>query len=115
MIKLDYSKQIGKKFLISEKSKSFCVDVADITHISCEENVSTIYLVNEKNGLSTVRSLNEFEKEVEEYGGFLRVSQKVLINVKYFSGFRVVKRKKYIMVHDTEIAVSKRKSMLFKK
>jgi len=115
MIKLDYSKQIGKKIVIQERSKSTSVEIVDITHVSCDEHVCTVHLVNDPVGISTVYSLDDFEKEMQEYGGFTRTHHNRLVNDKHFKGTRTAKGKKYVKVHDTEIAVSKRKKgTLFK-
>ena len=114
MIDLDYSNQIGKKILIPEKSKTTCVDVVDITHISCDDYVCTVYLVNKEEGISTVRSLNDMEEELKKYGGFTRIHRNTLMNDKYFHGSWTVKGKKYFKVHNTEIVVSRRKWVLFK-
>jgi len=111
MIKIDYSKQIGKKVVISEKLQDSYVNMEDITHITCDKYVITTHLVNGQKVQSTVHLLKHFENELREYG-FLRANNKTVVNIKHLSTFQIVDGKKYIRVHNIDIPVTKRKSWL---
>ena len=110
----DFSKQIGKKISITEKTKTFYVNVEDITYISCNGTVSTIHVINEKKGYFATRRLKSFEADLGKYG-FLPVNRHTLVNIKYLSCIWTEQGKKYVMINDVEIAVSRRKSAVFKK
>jgi DNA-binding LytR/AlgR family response regulator len=106
---MDFSRQSGKKILIVEKTKRSYVNMEDITHISCDRYVSIIHLVDGTKKDSTAQQFNEFEKKLEKYG-FWRLNRKTLANGKHFSEDQTVNRKKHIMVYNTDILVSRRKS-----
>jgi DNA-binding LytR/AlgR family response regulator len=109
----DYSKQIGHKIMISEKSKRIHVNMEDITHITCDGYVSTVHLVDETK-YSEARLLKHFEEELADYG-FLRTSHNILVNSKYLLKEQTIKGRLHLSVHGIEIVVSKRKASVFRK
>jgi DNA-binding LytR/AlgR family response regulator len=109
---MDFSKQIGKKLLIVEKTKRYFVDMEDITHITCDRYLCIVHLVDEAKKYSTAQQLNEFKKKLEKYGFWL-LNRKTLANGKHFSEDQTMNRKKHIMVHNTDIVVSRRQRSQF--
>ena len=102
----DFSRQIGKIICIAEKTKKTYVKVEDITHICCDEYVSSVYLLNGQK-YSTSHGLTSFEEELGEYG-FVEANNHTLINRKHLSISWISQGKKYIKVNDIEIVVSRR-------
>jgi DNA-binding LytR/AlgR family response regulator len=105
---LDYDKQSGKKILITEKMKSFYINLEDITYISCDKTVSTVHVVNRKDGYSMARLLKSIENELVEYG-FMRVKHHILVNTKYLTEMQIIDGKQHITINNTDIVVSRRK------
>jgi DNA-binding LytR/AlgR family response regulator len=112
MKKLDYSKQIGQKIVITEKSEKSYMNMEDITHITCNGYVSTVHLINTKTTYSEAYLLKYFEKELKDFG-FQRANDHTLVNKKHLSHSQTVNGKKYIYAHNIEIAVSKRNASAF--
>ena len=114
MKELDFSNQVGKKITITEKSKSrtFYVYVADITHITCNEYVSTVHLADGTK-CEEARKLTHFAKDLKKYD-FRRANHHTLINAKHLSISQTISGKRHIQVHNTDIVVSKRNVHLFK-
>jgi len=110
---LNYSKQFGKKILITEKSKSFYINLEDITYISCDKTVSTVHVMNKKETYSMAKLLKNFEKYLEDCG-FIRANRNTLVNIKYLSAIHVENGRKHITINNIDIIVPKRKVSLFK-
>ena len=111
MSTIDYSQQIGKKFIIIERSKKTYVNMEDIVYFKCEGYVSVVYLVD---GIKheVARMLKDIEKELEKYG-FRRANHRTLVNCKHILSSQTINGKKQLIVNDDIIIVSKRKASMF--
>ena len=114
MKELDFTEQIGKKITITEKSKSktFYLNVEDITHVTCDEYVSTIHLIDGTK-CEQAYTLKYFKKRLAKYD-FRRANHQTLVNAKHLITSQTINGKKYIKVHNTDIVVSRRNVSSFK-
>ncbi len=111
-MKLDFSKQIGKKIAVFEKGRTIFVDVETITYLQCDGYITIIYLSSNES-YSVSKLLKLFELELSEYG-FLRANHNTIVNPKNISTICSTGCKKIIQTHNHEIKVSRRKAYLFK-
>ena len=81
MVKQHFKKQAGEKIYIGTKSKGSTVNMEDITHITCDGYVCTIYFINKKPYYET-HLLKHYEEALKEYG-FFRANRHALINIEY--------------------------------
>ena len=79
MIKLDFNKHNGKIIFITGKTECFRLKVKDITHITCEGYVSSIYL-DDGSKYDTTHWLKCFEDILKD-DGFFKVSRNTLISI----------------------------------
>ena len=108
---VDFSQQNGKKFVIKERSRKSYVNMESILYFECDSYVSSIYLADgTKQGVA--RTLKDIEKELEKYG-FRRANHRTLVNCKHILSSETINGKKQLIVNDTVIIVSKRKSSMF--
>jgi len=114
-MKWDCSNQKGKKILVSEQKRNYFLNADDITYILCDGYVSTFYITDETKKYPTSRLLKHIEKELEQYGGFIRINRNTLINARYLSSSWTEDKVKYILVHKKQFKVSKRNAHLFRK
>ena len=113
-MEFDFSKQVGKRISIKEKSSAHYVNIEDILYIECVGYLSTLFLIEGKL-FCVSKLLKEYEKNLSEYS-FLRVNYYTLVNPKHISDIITTKEgQKRIKVGEKEIDVSRRRAYLFKK
>jgi len=69
-MKTDYNCQKGQKLVINEKAEFHQIDIEKISHISCDGYISTIYILGEKENISTSHLLKDFEEDLSDMGFF---------------------------------------------
>ena len=79
-MKKDYLIQIGKKVLLKGQNTIIQVEMKNITMISCEGYLSTLYFLNDQKPISVSRLLKDFELELEPFG-FFRANRNTLVNL----------------------------------
>ena len=82
MITIDFNKQNEKRIIIKGKCETFRANVKDITHIVCDAYLSTIYATTGRK-FSVSHSLKNFEDNLKEEDGFVRVNRNILINTEH--------------------------------
>jgi len=103
---IDYSKQTGKKITTKGDKKRF-ININEITHIKCEDYLSTIFLNNGAK-IHEVKTLREFEKELAELG-FFRIRSNIIVNGNYITEVdtRICKRTVKLEKNDFIVARSR--------
>lgn len=109
----DFSKQKDKKIQIHEKCKTNLIAVESVTYLECDGYVTTVYSIDNK-PITISKLLKHFEKELNQFGGFVRVNRKTLVNTRHISCIRKIGVKKIIEINGCSIEISHRKSFLFK-
>ena len=112
MIKVDFNKQNEKIITITGKSNSFRTNVKDITHIVCDEYVSTVHLINGTK-YDVTRLLKCFEESFKD-DTFFKVARNTLINTEQV-GIRIVHKERSIDINGIIIKASRRRFALLKK
>lgn len=110
-MKRDFSHQLGQRIAIPGKSKTQFVDVANITHICCEDSIVTTY--TEEQSIAASKQLKEFEEELKEFG-FMRINRSTLINQAHIKSYKGGEKKSVELVNGESFTVSRRKAYLFK-
>jgi len=109
----DFSKQIGKKIAVCEKTRTTLIGIDTITHLICDCYVTTLYHTDQE-PISSSKLLKHFEVELNEFG-FLRVNNNTIINPNHISGIEFSCQRKILHINHSEIKVSRRRAYLFKK
>ena len=113
-MRIDYSKQTGKKISIKGKY-NLLINMTDILYMECEGNYTTLYLnlyLGDKRVCYTeTKHLKQFETELSDYG-FFRVNNNTLVN-----GYHIkkVNSKSLFLNDDFEIKISRRRYNSLKK
>jgi len=99
MIKLDYSKQIGKKIPIKRKTNIFYVNEARIRYIIYDKHYCYFYLagVFDCEEIRVKRSLKFFEDTLIG-DGFVRINYNTLANARYFTDIHLVKSQRTLHI-----------------
>jgi len=107
----DFSQQLGQRIVIQGKSKTQFLNVADITHIECEDAIATAHTNN--TSVSAAKQLKEFEKDLAELG-FIRINRSTLINEAHVRCYTGGPKKTIEMDNGKTFNVSRRKAHLLK-
>lgn len=110
-MKCDFSHQLGHRIAIQGKFKTQYVDVADITHICCEDSIVTTYTQEQR--IAASKQLKAFEEELKEFG-FIRINRSTLINQAHIKSYKGGEKKSVELVNGAAFTVSRRKAYLFK-
>lgn len=79
----------------------------EITHLVCDEYITTVFLID-GNKITISRLLKCFEEELKPFG-FIRPNRCTLVNAYHIDKVSTVERKRYIHIGDFTIPVSRRK------
>lgn len=110
-MKRDFSHQVGQRIAIHGKSTTQYVDIADITHICCEDSIVTTH--TKEQSITANKQLKEFEEELQELG-FLRINRNTLINEAHIKSYKGGESKSVELNNGEHFPVSRRKAYLFK-
>ena len=109
---LDFSIQRDKKLVVVEKSKTKLIDIDVITHLECDAYITTIHLLRQKS-ICVSKLLKYFEDELAVVG-FIRVNNNTIVNPKYISEISSSEGKRIILLNNSKIKVSRRRSYIIK-
>ena len=110
---LDFSKQKDKKLQVNDKYKTNLIAVESITYLECDGYITTIKTTNNE-PITISKLLKHFEDELQQYGGFVRVNRKTIVNSSHIICIRKIADRKVIEINGSTIEISHRKSFLFK-
>ncbi len=106
--------QIDRKVLLKGQCISYQVEMKDISLISCDGYISTVYFINDQKPISVSKLLKDFESELESFG-FFRANRNTLINVKNITSFQGSNKRIVTMSNNQKICVSCRKTPILNK
>ncbi len=113
-MKTDYNCQKGQKLVINEKAEFHQIDIEKISHISCDGYISTIYILGEKENISTSHLLKDFEEDLSDMG-FFRVNRNTLINLNHVDSYQSNGKPVVIMSNNQKFIISRRRLSAFLK
>jgi len=109
-IVMDYTSQEHKAMVLKSAGRLQQLYIGNITYIEGDSYLSIIHFFNCKETESFSKLLKELESELSPYG-FIRISKKVLLNMKFFKYLKGQNKKKIIVLTDnsTKLTISTRK------
>ena len=107
-MKKDYLEQRDKKVVLKEQNNLIQVDMKDITVITCDGYLSTIFFLNDQKPISVSKLLKDFELELEPFG-FFRANRNTLVNLRNVYSFQGSCKRIVTLVDNQKICVSFRK------
>lgn len=109
---IDYSMQKGKTITLRTRNEEYLFHIENIVFIECDSYLVIVHTMdNEKQ--SFTKTLKELDNDLGKYG-FLRISQKALVNMKYYKKCKNKSGKFVYLSNETELNVSQRKMANFK-
>jgi len=109
----NYNCQKGEILTIDEKHKLSQVHVECISHITCDDYITTITQANNVK-ITCSRSLSSFEKELFDLG-FFRTSRNTIINLAKMEVYEKKPKPVIIMETKEKIQISRRRLSEFNK
>ena len=103
---IKYQPQEGIKYM-THGLKKHLIELSDILYLECDDHLITIHLINQTQ-IFEIFSLCQFETYYGCYG-FIRISNNMLINLKYATGIIEKNGQKYLFLGQIELKISRRK------
>lgn len=104
----DFSIQDGMMVPVRHGNRTEYIPVADITHITCDSYMTSVFVLNNPGRYDGVKLLKRWEEELVP-AGFARVSYNALVNGRYVNRVYVEKSRCMVRVEDVVLEVSRRK------
>jgi len=102
--------RIKKRISFRSCNTEYLVSADKIIRIDIEDDLLSAEIINDERleKIHLASTLKTYEDKL--YGfGFVRVNHQTLVNVKFISRIKAIKRQRLIMLNNIEIAVSRRK------
>ncbi|MDY0077424.1 MAG: LytTR family DNA-binding domain-containing protein [Bacteroidales bacterium] len=102
--------RIKKRISFCSRNTEYLVSADKIIRIDIEDDLISAELINDERleKIHLTSTLKKYEDKLQGLG-FVRVNHQTLVNVKFISRIKAVKRQRLIMLNNIEIAVSRRK------